>query len=112
MNIRQGYYITGKAKSPAISNKIPAMTSEVRIYFDLFMTKLYKEYQGLANGTESVWYMNRKNWDSSYSSGHTGWRVGNTSTYPLQSSTFFVSNDPNKVINCIKFHIQKWEVVS
>ena len=120
-NSSQGYVIAGKAKSPVINNKIPSINSEVRIYFDLFMTKLYKQYKSYSiinnisghvnNGKDCsvVWSMNKNNWEA-----------GTLTVYPNSASNAyhkpscvktFVS-DPMKYISNIKFHIQKWEVVS
>ena len=98
-NAKQGYVITAEAKSPAISNKIPEITSEVRIYFDLFMTKLYirGKMWGWDNNANYTWW--------TYA-GSSLWRSDGIGVQ--RSGSGYIPSDPNKYFNNIKFHIQKW----
>lgn len=101
-NVRQTYCITINAESQAISNRIPKITSEIKIFFDLFMPKLYIGFYSSANG-EYYQY----SWRYSYG-WYTFWSTGPLDN--LQGAIFIP--DLSKKINNIKFHIQKWEVVS
>lgn len=121
VNNRKGYVITATAKSPRIPAtgpviRIPEMTSTVKIYFDVFMTKLYLrmyphyEYGG-SDGHHMQYYC--VNWNAasnSWNTNYTTHNVGTSANWSLIKYRFVP--DTTKYINNIKFHIQKWEVVS
>lgn len=108
-NVRKGYVLTASVKSPRIPAtgpviRIPEMTSTVKIYFDVFMTKLCL-----------VCYYAQNYGARAYDWNGTQWTVGPTASDG--GSTSYVRGyrfipDTTKYINDIKFHIQKWEVVS
>ena len=115
-NSKQSYVITAVAKSPAISNKIPEITSEVRIYFDLFMTKFCKKsrYGSESSGTVGN-YSSKRVESTNPCNGVSSWNFGasaSTQKTRFPSVVITVLPDPHKIISNIKFHIQKWEVVS
>lgn len=115
-NIRQGYVLTATAESPRIPAtgpviRIPKMTSTVKIYFDVFMTELYKkrisyspmDSNGSGNGVWTVGQGNAGTWNN------TAFTMFSN---PTVYTRYLFVPDRSKKINDIKFHIQKWEVVS
>lgn len=91
-NFRQGYKIESSANAQ-ISHKIPTVTCNMRLYFDIFLTKLYRRYNvnRCFVGTKllNVWI----------------W----LETIPSSTKYEFVDS---KYVNNVKFHIQKWEVLN
>lgn len=91
-NFRQGYKIESSANAQ-ISHKIPTVTCNMRLYFDIFLTKLYRRYNidryfvGTKVLTAWVWL----------------------EYFPSETKYEFIDS---KYINNIKFHIQKWEVLN
>lgn len=103
-NSSQGYVITSEAGTE-VGTKISAVTSRINLYFDVFMTKLYRVFipQKVYSCTWQpptpplipVGY-----W--------TDWVETTPSHNPIP---IFFDKDTNRSVNNIKFHIQKWEEV-
>ncbi len=114
----RSYLITAKVQSDAVSNKIPAITSQVRIGVGLYMTKLSKQYATIRHGGstgDTVWWLNRAHWDPDWPS-VTTWQAHDyydESTMPNVEKTVVNVSNTNPYIkgyNNIKFYIQKWEI--
>lgn len=103
-NSSQGYVIKSEAVAK-VGTKIPDVKSKVNLYFDIFMTKLYRMYSPSKIYSSS--------WDP-VTSTWSDWAqttVANTTPIPVFCDD--TSNiNINRKINNIKFHIQKWEEVA
>lgn len=101
-NIKKGYWLYVQTKTPAIGNKIDEMTGQVRIYFELFMTKLYRRYDCITSNNKNVWYLRRNsNW--MWTGTPTGWTDGLSNA--VDGEVF--CKDESRTINNIKFRIAK-----
>lgn len=101
-NDRHGYVIKSGATAKVGTNssaidKIPTVTCNMDLYFDIFLTKLYRRYT-VERYYTAHWYP-ILNWVWTYTS-------------PNSPRYKFVDSDYYKCINNIKFHIQKWEVLN
>ena len=101
LNSSQGYVITSEANAE-VSHKIPQVTSKINLYFDIFMTQLYRKCT-----LKTVRWIGTKSFNPS-GQPYFEWT---TASAPSQTRYLFL-DDTNKYINNIKFHIQKWEVIS
>lgn len=103
-NSSQGYVIKSEAVAK-VGTKIPDVKSKVNLYFDIFMTKLYRMYSPSKIYSSS--------WDP-VTSTWSDWAqttVANTTPIPVFCDDTSDINI-NRKINNIKFHIQKWEEVA
>ena len=103
-NSSQGYVIEAEAVAK-VGKKIPDVKSKVNLYFDIFMTKLYRIY------TPSTIYSS--SWDPDTSTWSNWVKTTPVNTTPIPTFCDDTSNiNINRKINNIKFHIQKWEEVA
>ncbi len=105
-NIKKGYWLYVQTKSPAIGNKIDEMTGQVRIYFELFMTKLYRRYDCITCHNKNVWFLDQSNWTNWTTTNPYGWTDHLYPEENVHNGEVFCK-DESRTINNIKFRMAK-----
>lgn len=99
-------YIINSSANAQISHKIPTVTCNMKLYFDIFLTKLYRKFV-VSKVYTCTWIAAQPTVPA-----HWGEWTESSPSASSPGATRDVFYSDTNYINNIKFHIQKWEVLN